>query len=368
MGWDGQNIKKLAKDKGLSLIKLAKEIGVSRQAVNDWSKGQAPKGEYLISLCRILEVSPNSFFDQALEGAISVPVHRTRKTAKVNPEMQEGSVELAKEYELLFRNAPTTELLPVLRVMERNEENAKMIAEKLRKQAGIENHAPLDYKHTFDLLAKLGIIVIFRQFPEKVKSYAFYTKIHGHRVVFVNNPTNLLDLIFPILHEAVHAIRDEEFPDGAYDKKEEDFCDAIASHVQFPSEYIALVHKAIRGLKKGLQVNKLKGFGKRNSHSLVGIVECIKSIKPRFKLDIYASDTNLKKGFPSIGDVLFKTEEPCDYVKNISRLSPKFVEIVASQTENFTERKVGNLLGLESPLDAKVTSEELLKYRVKALD
>ena len=62
----------------------------------------------------------------------------------------------------------------------------------------------MDYGDAFHLLDQLGITTIFRFFPERVKDYAFYTRIHDHRVVFVNNSTNVLDLIFPVLHEAVN--------------------------------------------------------------------------------------------------------------------------------------------------------------------
>jgi hypothetical protein len=69
-------------------------------------------------------------------------------------------------------------------------------------------------------MKKLGIKVIFRYFPETIKAYAFYTQICGHRVTFVNNHTNTLDLIFPFIHEAVHAIRDEIQRHEIFDQNE----------------------------------------------------------------------------------------------------------------------------------------------------
>lgn len=50
-----------------------------------------------------------------------------------------------------------------------------------------------------------------------------------------------MDLIYPVLHEAVHAIRDEAYTDGFYDTAEEDFCDYVANYVQFPEEYVKFV-------------------------------------------------------------------------------------------------------------------------------
>ena len=100
---------------------------------------------------------------------------------------------------------------------------------------------------TFRLLHTLKIVTIFRQFPKSLKAYAFYCKIHGHRVVFVNYDTNVLDLIFPLLHETVHAIRDEE-NGGVPDIEEETFCDVVSNWVQFPEgSNVSLVFKAVRG-------------------------------------------------------------------------------------------------------------------------
>lgn len=67
---------------------------------------------------------------------------------------------------------------------------------------------PLDYQHVFRLMDRLGICVVFRSFPEGLKDYAFYVRISTHRVICVNKRTNVLDLIHPLLHEVVHAVRD----------------------------------------------------------------------------------------------------------------------------------------------------------------
>ena len=82
MPWEGEKIKGLAKEKNITLIKLAEQIGVSRQAVNDWINGKVPKGNHLVAMCRILFVSPEIFFSDDSSRTISIPVHRTRKRAK----------------------------------------------------------------------------------------------------------------------------------------------------------------------------------------------------------------------------------------------------------------------------------------------
>ncbi|MBL7208147.1 MAG: helix-turn-helix transcriptional regulator, partial [Desulfobacterales bacterium] len=234
MEWLGGKIKYLIKENNSSIVKLAEKTGVSRQTVTDWIKGQVPKGNHLINLCKIFNVNPDFFFSKDFDNSISVPVHRTRRTAKVTSAMQKDVLEMARTYEVLFKNDANSSVLPVVRVHNRTDEIAKKIAKELRKRAGLSQDIPPDYEHTFSLLAYLGIKVIFRYFPEKIKAYAYYTKIHGHRIVFVNNSTNIIDLIFPILHEAVHAIRDEIKINDGFDAEEENFCDKVASYIQFP--------------------------------------------------------------------------------------------------------------------------------------
>ncbi len=141
-------------------------------------------------------------------------------------------------------------------------------------------------------MENLGIKIIFKDFPPKIKAYAFYTKIHSYRIVFVNNTTNVLDLIFPLLHEAVHAIRDELSINDGFDEVEEIFCDMVANHIQFPDGYVRIVYDVIKDLNIGVQVNKLKTFGRNYSHALFGIVKRIKFISPDFNLKIGGAETN----------------------------------------------------------------------------
>jgi len=363
MEWLGEKIKDLVKENNSSIVKLAEKTGVSRQTVNDWIKGQIPKGNHLINLCKLFNVNPDFFFSKDFDSSISVPVHRTRKTAKVTQAMQNDAMELARTYGVLFNNDSNSSVLPVVRVHHRTDVAAKKIATELRKKADIGQELPPDYEHTFSLLEQLGIKVIFRYFPEKIKAYAFYTKIHGHRIVFVNNNTNIIDLIFPVLHEAVHAIRDEIQINDGFDSEEEDFCDKVANYIQFPDEYIHKVYDVINTLSAGAQVNKLKTYGKTHSHALFGIAKRIKTINPGFNLKIGGADSNLKKGFPSIGDILFLSNDPKDYVAKISALSPLFISIILNQIDSITIGKLGEMLGIESVLDARAVKDELIRMK-----
>jgi len=366
MRWEGLTIKNLAKEQNISLQKIANHIGVSRQTVNDWIKGQIPKGNHLITLCKILQAKPGDFFSMNDQNHITVPVHRTRKTAKVNEDMQQSALELAKEYELLFRNETEPHIIPVIWIKDRKDTTALKIANDLRRLINGNDNIPIDYDGAFKLLNALGITAVFRFFPEKVKAYAFYTKIWNHRVVFVNNSTNIIDLIFPLLHESIHAIRDGEVTENGFDKEEEDFCDQVASYIQFPTAYVEMVYTAISDLIVVLQIKKAKDFCTKYSHSLYGIVTRIKSIHPGFDLNVGGADTNLKKPFPSIGEIILSSNDPGDYIDKISALSPNLSKMIIKQLDGMSYRKLGELLGLSNFLDVKAVHEELLKFKKAA--
>jgi len=353
MPWEGERVKSLARENNITLIGLAGQIGVSRQAVNDWIKGKVPKGNHLVALCRIFSVQPETFFSDDSSETVSVPVHRTRKRAKVNTTMQQNAMAMVKDYKNLFKNISDSVVVPVVRTTGRDEKSAARIAAELRSISGVKNDEPMDYGDTFRLLNRLSITTVFRYFPENIKDYAFYTRIHGHRVVFVNSSTNVLDLIYPVLHEAVHAIRDEVYTGGAYDSAEEEFCDNVAGFVQFPDEYVKFVKQAIDKLPVGHQINKLKLFGQKNGHSLYGIHKRLKKLAPNMKFNVGGADTNLKKEFPTIGDLLFADRDPEKFLTLLSTLTPRFIEILKNQIDNISYRKLGELLGLESSLDAK---------------
>ncbi|MFH2067390.1 MAG: XRE family transcriptional regulator [Pseudomonadota bacterium] len=363
MDWLGEKIKDLIKENNISIVKLAEKIGVSRQTVNDWINGQVPKGSHLINLCKLFNINPDYFFEDGFNDSITVPVHRTRRAAKVTAKMQKDAVSLAREYDLLFRNDTDVGILPVMRGHGRDEKTTQKVANALRTRAGISNEMPPDYGHAFALMENLGIKIIFRNFPQKIKAYAFYTKIHNHRIVFVNNATNILDLIFPLLHESVHAVRDEYRVNDGFDEEEELFCDNVSNHIQFPDEYVRMVYTVIKDLKPAIQINKLKSFGEQYSHALFGLVKRIQNIDPSFSLSIGGADTNLKKRFPAIGEILFGEKEPRDYVKILAELSPLFVRTIISQLDGLTDRKLGELLGIDTVMDAKSIKAELLRLK-----
>lgn len=360
MKWNGLKLRDLAREKDIKLQKIAESVGVSRQTVNDWIRGQIPKGNHLILLCQIFQVRPGSFFYDDSSNFITVPVHRAKMGAKVTASTQKDAVLLAKEYLNLFRNFKSPAVVQQIRSTERNKESARKVAKKLRQLSGISTDIPIDYEHVFKMAENLGINLIFRYFPKTIKSYAFYTRIYDHRIVFVNTSTNIIDLVFPLIHECVHATRDDIEIGDEYDDDEDRFCDDVANFVQFTEEYVEVVYEAIKGLRAPHKIKVLKGNARMYKHSLYGVVKAIQNIHPAFNLNVVAADSNLRKEFPDIGAIMIKGDDPREYVQRLFYLSKNFMNVIAEQIDHTSGRRLAEILDVESPLDAKE-----IKYEIK---
>lgn len=368
MNFNGSLIKTKAKDAGYTILWLSKELGVSRQTVNGWISGVTPRGSHLMRLCSILNMKPENFFTEPAENLISVPLHRTICKKAVSDIMRETSLEMTKEYLNLFKQAPTVDIIPVIRIQQRSQENASIIAKKLRLISKVVDDKPMDYESAFRLLSKLKIHTVFRAFPDVLSkdSYAFYSRIAGHRVVFVNIDTSIIDLIFFLLHETVHAVRDEE-PDQIEIQDEELFCDMVTNLTQFPDNYVEDVVLMIKDLQPDMVVKKLKEISKRNHHALYGICKQLekKGILPDDLQKLYGASIKLGKEFPTLRTILFGSDNVQDFLDRMYALSPEFMKLIEQQIPECSVRKLGEWLGLDNSMDAQTVMEEMLRRKAK---
>lgn len=274
--------------------------------------------------------------------------------------MQTATKEMAEQYLNIFRAAADSSIVRVVRAARRDNENAKKIGAQLRVLSKISNDRPMDFEHVFVMLNELGIYTVFRPFPDEIskKIYAFYSKICGQRVVFINTDTNIVDLTFQLLHEAIHAIRDEE-PEKFNEEEEEAFCDLVANYIQFPEEYVMTVAQAIKGCQAAVSVNKLKEFSKRHHHSLFGIKARIEGMGVPLDFNVAGADANLKKTIHTVSQVLFADSDARSYIEKLRALSPRFTDLVASEAPHVSLRKLAEWLGLDSGIDAKSVLGEL---------
>jgi len=362
MEWLGHQLKELLKQAGVSQAELGRRLGVSRQTVVDWIKGQVPKGTHLLGIIDLLEIDVDLLFEEGPSPVQVAARFRKRRNAKVTQQVHDAAHDLAMEYAGVLEPRD----MPILEQVIRRTEGdaAEKLARRMRQLAGLDGtREPMDYEHAFRLMEALGICVILRPFPDVLKDYAFYTVINGQRVVFVNSRTNLLDLIFPMLHEAVHALRDPEDVARHSDEEEDDFCDDVAGLAQFPDGYVDDVHFALKGRTAGAKINLLKGYAARNHHVAYGLFRRIQERHGKQSIDaksVHGADGNLRKDYPETLDDALLAKGVEGFIHVIRHLCPIWYRIVLSNLERLTTRKLADVLGLGNALDARDVRDELL--------
>lgn len=365
MEWQGNILKERLAGAGITQAALAEAAGVSRQTVVDWIKGQVPKGSHLLVICDTLDIDPAVLFVEGPSPVQVAPRFRKRRNAKETEAVHTAALALATEYAPLLEPRD----MPVLRwvVRRTDDEAARQLAAQMRGLVGLgDSRSPVDYTHAFRLMEALGLCVIFRSFTADLKDYAFYTVVNGQRVVFVNAGTNLLDLIFPMLHEAAHAVLEPDAEGKRSAKEEDDFCDKVAGWVQYPSGYVDDVFAAVKGRPAGVQVLTLKDFAARNHHVVYGVVRRIEERHGKLGLEsraIHGADGKLRLQFPhSLMDALM-SDGPAGYVDALRRLSPVWFRVLLHHLDGLTLRRLAEVLGVASVLDAKEVREELERVR-----
>jgi hypothetical protein len=361
MKWNGQKIVELVGERQINVSSLAKAIKVTRPTVYAWIKGKMPKGHDLLQLCTYFNLGVESFFDDSDRSLISITAHRTHKNVETTADKRDAARVLASEYLIFFKQAQPLGMVQSLPNISNTTEYIQTLASQVRRLSGIPDGKPMTYECALELLNRLGVFAVFREFPKDIKSYAFYCTINNHRVVFVNTKTNVLDLIFQLLHEAIHAIRDNQEL-GAPNAEEESFCDAIACQVQFPHDYVQQVATAIRHDKPATAISKLKEFAKNNGHSIYGLTkafQCYNENALSAQINVNPADAILKKGYPTVHDVLFEKEDARIFIERLSQFSPHFVRELRAQLPGLSLRKFGQLLGLDTSMDAQTAKEEI---------
>ncbi len=359
MNWNGEILKLICEERGLSKSKLAESLAVSRQTVYSWFADQVPKGHHLLKLCEVLDIEPMRLFkEQPL--SVSVPAHRVRSNAKVTESRRQLSYEMASEFASLFQDVRSAEILPVIRTAGYGEASVLETARKLRELAEVPDEKHCTYEHAFRLLNRLGCYAVFLPFPAEIKSYAFYSEVHKHRLIFVNRHANVLDLVFVLLHEAVHAAFDEQAEISA---ELEVFCDAVAGAVQFPPEYVHFVSELLKGLDESQQMQTIKKLAVENGHALYGLTKTLFPADKKRHQSAARRDNTLRKQSPEVDDFFFKKGTCSEFINRYRLLSPLYYRLIEQRAETLSARRVGELMGLESELDAAQVKTVIQKMR-----
>jgi len=350
MKWRGDKLKELVKAQAFTQEAFSEAVGVTRPTYNAWIHGQVPKGIHLIKIWKALGVKAEDLFEGSQSAVQVLPLHRKRGTAKNTETSDKATLALAESFSGLFDDTDVPSLQLVAPI--RSDAAAENVAIEMRKLMGLENAStPPTFLQVLHLLDQLKVCAIFTSFPKEIKDYAFYTQLRGSRVVFINTTTSVLDLVFPVLHEAVHAIRPVlESSDQEEINREEDFCDKVASLVQFPDAYIREVRIALDGDGRHMQV--LEAFARQHAHVISGLAKRLGLLKKEDR-SYYVADAVLRKEIKkTLRDCLMPNEHASIYLKHLEQCSPRWFALLKKRCNKVTVSKLAEYVDV-SHMDAK---------------
>jgi len=364
MKWLGNQLKNAIKQAQKTQESFANDINVSRVTVNAWIKGQVPRGIELMKICRNLGMSPDLFFEDDV--AFSCPRHRPKAHAKITESRQHLAEQMITSFHDVFRGNFSNMLTPSLSYT-RDSDPARL-AKELRECSGLVGDGPLRLQDVFNLAKYLGIFIVPIPFDPELKSSALYTFIdHHNKVIFIDNKTFLLDMVYFILHEICHAIINNTSND--YDDKEEEFCEKTAGLAQYSDCYIQKIYSMIKlkGRYKGVVVNLLKEYSVKNHHSLFGIAKAIDIMYGTEWGGIVApATTKMKKenqASNNLESLLLSQDNPHDFLRRFKSISPLYLDqVILKKYKSVTDRRLSELFGLANVLDGNDMRKELERY------
>ncbi|MBE0645517.1 MAG: helix-turn-helix transcriptional regulator [Bacteroidetes bacterium] len=222
----------------LSQADVARELGLSREAVSNWMSGESvPRPRHRALLAALLGVSVSALAGASSQSAEPVVAYRrkgTRKVSEAQDELIKREVRWLNALEKRMSEANWIDRLPEHRG-EPTVEHARVLAQQFRTQLGhaIQDEVLLGH-HVIEWLSSRAVCIVptFWGAPEYAM-HAMYVRLPDSEVhwLFVSLDAAVVDVRFWLLHEVAHMIRRRPHDGG---RQEEKFADAFAAEVLFP--------------------------------------------------------------------------------------------------------------------------------------
>ena len=231
-------IESLREQCSLSQSELAQAVGVTRQTIAVWEKGERlPSVGQLSSIAVALGVPLEVFF--AVPSSEPQLLFRADKTEVLTPAIKALVLQRAKDYaeiESLLGETPTTP--PIMPLEEYQPTTVERFASQVRDFLSVEN-APLG-----DVIARLedrGLKVLEVQLPNHVSGFSALTPELG-AIIVVNMRHPVERRYFTALHELAHLIcHHKDFAQPSQpsaSKPREDIANHLAGAVLLPREVL----------------------------------------------------------------------------------------------------------------------------------
>lgn len=309
---------------GLNAAQLAKKLGVSREAVSKWQRGEAfPKPDKLIRLGMILKQPYQALVQEPMTVNEPQVAYRAKANRKTKMEHVVWAKEAGTRLRSLVPYLPFDRTCPpVLKAPKVDYDYVQAVCAEVRGQMGVSENEEIKIQHFLAQFKKLEVVLIPVFWGEqKQHGQALHAYLPDSMTtwVWLDLDTKLHDFKFMMAHELGHAYSPSLTGDEA-----EDFADLFAQcllcpHAVTEKTYGALSRNALLAERWTLIVNVAK-------RRLISPYTVMKA------LDAYAQHagvakvnfgnfgprlTRFNKSVKTVAQLLFdgKTPEPAEYIK-----------------------------------------------------
>lgn len=247
-GASGQfQIRTYREQASLSQGELGAKLGVTRQTIAAWEKGErTPSLEHLSKIARALNVPLDLLLGDVEETGPSL-LFRSDNPESLGPELRGLLAHKYQDYASVEKMTGELSALPPSHNLEGYDPlTSEAMGREVRDWLGVEQ-APLG--DVLSLLESKGIKVILHPLPNDISGLSAYTEELGG-VIFVNSSHPTERKYFTALHELGHLIfhrREYGKPQAGKDKEKENTVNHFAGAVLMPRN---VVEKELRNYRR----------------------------------------------------------------------------------------------------------------------
>lgn len=358
---------------GLSQATLAERLGVSREAVSKWLKKDSfPKPDKLLRLATLLGL-PFSELVEKNDPNAPVVAFRKVKATKTTDAHYAHAQTMGKMLKHLVPYLPFDKLAmpPVLKTPVLKYDYLQEVAQKVRREIGLNVNQRVDFEHLILHFKKLQAVLIPVLWGSKSRhenATHIFLPDSMTTWVYLNLDVNVLDFKFWMAHELGHCLAPE-----IRGNEGEDFADAFAGALLFPHELAKKSYEGISNLNSArLQISEINKIACNHVIAPYSVYCQVNAYAEHADLetldlvpDIHKASTSINSGLPMVSKIIFENDlepEPEKYIESIKEtFSTPFFDILSQYLKDS-----GNGSGLVqilmdvSALDARSIHAELI--------
>jgi transcriptional regulator with XRE-family HTH domain len=359
---------------GLTQTKLAGIVGVSREIVSQWLKGEkSPRPDKLLKLAMALGLSFNDIVLTSPSTNEPIVAFRKKGSHKITDQYLDEARDTGRVLANLVPYLPFEKFVKPQTLMQPRNEYAyiQSVTGDIREKIGKAAEETIEFQDLINFFNKLNAVIIPVLWGSKDKhenALHIYLPESMTTWIYLNLDCHIHDFKFWMAHELGHVLAPELHEDEG-----EDFADAFAAALLVPQEIASAEYPYLRRSKLiSHQINHIKTVAEKLCVSPLTVYweinkYAIENRLPKIDLEghqeIHKATTNFNKTYKTVSEWLFgdHTPTPSKYIQCATQdfNSPFFNALKAYLKENQKSSSFVQSVLRMSLLDARNIYEAL---------